>query len=188
MFIFDFCSMIAPLLVIMMKFPYIFVIIPLLILSILISIFDIKLSGKPKQEKKIIYIVIKILIIGSFLFSIYAYMTVISKSEIEFKKDYEIAFPIDSNNTDWYCGSKNNDSQIFDIVILHRDSQVLLMKGKIEKAQLTLYKGVYSFQDIDKYMYVEKNFTDVSSKVVSLTEESPSEATQPEASPSELSK
>ena len=136
----------------------------------------------------IISAIIKLLIIAAYLFSIYQYITVISKSEIEYKKDYEIAFPLDRNNSDWYCGSKKNDSQIFDIVILHKDSQVLLMKGKIEKAQLTLYKGVYSFQDIDKYMYVEKNFTDVSSKVVSLTEESSSEATQPEASPSEFSK
>lgn len=188
MFIFDFGSMITPLLVLMMKLPNRFVIIALIAVSIAFSILDIVLSDKSKHKAKNIYIVIKIIVILCYLFSIYAYMTVRSKSEIEFKKDYEIAFPIDSNNTDWYCGSKNNDSQIFDIVILHKDSQVLLMKGKIEKAQLTLYKGVYSFQDIDKYMYVEKNFTGVSSKEVSLTEESPSEVTQSEVSPSELSK
>ena len=188
MFIFDFGSMITPLFVLMMKLPNLIVFIVLIVLSIVVVILDIVLSNKSNHKAENIYIVIKIIIILCFLFTIYAYMTVSSKSEIESKQDYEIAFPVDSNNTDWYYGSKNNDSQIFDIVILHKDSQVLLMKGKIEKAQLTLYKGVYSFQDIDKYTYVEKNFTDVSSKVVSLTEESPSEATQPEASPSELSK
>lgn len=184
MFIFDFGSMITPLLVLMMKLPNLCVIIVLIILSIAFSILDIVLSDKSKHKAKNIYIVIKIIIILCYLFSIYAYMTVRNKSEIEFKKDYEIAFPVDSNNTDWYYGSKNNDSQIFDIVILHRDSQVLLMKGKIEKRKLILYKGVYSFQDIDKYAYMKKNFTEG----VSLTEESPSEATQTEASPSELSK
>lgn len=184
MFIFDFGSMITPLLVLMMKLPNLCVIIVLIILSIAFSILDIVLSDKSKHKAKNIYIVIKIIIILCYLFSIYAYMTVRNKSEIEFKKDYEIAFPVDSNNTDWYYGSKNNDSQIFDIVILHRDSQVLLMKGKIEKRKLIFYKGVYSFQDIDKYAYMKKNFTEG----VSLTEESPSEATQTEASPSELSK
>lgn len=184
MFIFDFGSMITPLLVLMMKLPNLCVIIVLIILSIAFSILDIVLSDKSKHKAKNIYIVIKIIIILCYLFSIYAYMTVRNKSEIEFKKDYEIAFPVDSNNTDWYYGSKNNDSQIFDIVILHRDSQVLLMKGKIEKRKLILYKGVYSFQDIDKYAYMKKSFTEG----VSLTEESPSEATQTEASPSELSK
>lgn len=184
MFIFDFGSMITPLFVLMMKLPNLIVFIVLIVLGIVVVILDIVLSNKSNHKAENIYIVIKIIIILCFLFTIYAYMTVSSKSEIESKQDYEIAFPVDSNNTDWYYGSKNNDSQIFDIVILHKDSQVLLMKGKIEKAQLTLYKGVYSFQDIDKYAYMKKNFT----KGVSLTEESPSEATQTEASPSELSK
>lgn|GEM_PF-6668006 len=192
-FIFNFGSMIVPILILnlVLKFPSLGFFIFLLFISFVISILDIVFSDKSKHNNIriiIIAVIIKLLIIAAYLFSFYQYITVISKSEIEFKKDYEIAFPVDSNNTDWYYGSKNNDSQIFDIVILHKDSQVLLMKGKIEKAQLTLYKGLYSFQDIDKYTYVEKNFTDVSSKVVSLTEESPSEATQPEASPSELSK
>lgn len=177
-------SMIVPLFVLMMKFPNLIVNIILFIIGIvIIPIFDIVLSDKSKPKAMYIYIVIKILIIAAYLFTINAYIKIISKSEIEFKKDYEIAFPVDSNNTDWYYGSKNNHSQIFDIVILHRDSQVLLMKGKIEKAKLTLYKGVYSFQDIDKYMYIKKNF-----EGVSPTEEFPSEATQTEASPSELSK
>lgn len=187
MFIFDFGSMITPLLVLMMKLSKLCVIIAFIasiVLSIAFSILDIVLSDKSKHKAKNIYIVIKVIIILCYLFSIYVYMAVRSKSEIESKQDYEIAFPVDSNNTDWYYGSKNNDSQIFDIVILHKDSQVLLMKGKIEKAQLTLYKGVYSFQDIDKYAYMKKNFT----KGVSLTEESPSEAIQTEASPSEFSK
>ena len=159
MFIFDFGSMITPLFVLMMKLPNLIVFIVLIVLSIVVVILDIVLSNKSNYKAENIYIVIKIIIILCFLFTIYAYMTVSSKSEIESKQDYEIAFPVDSNNTDWYYGSKNNDSQIFDIVILHKDSQVLLMKGKIEKAQLTLYKGVYSFQDIDKYAYMKKNFT-----------------------------
>ena len=109
----------------------------------------------------------------------------------ELKRDYEIATLVDSNNTDWYYGSKNNDSHIFDIVILRGDSQVLLMKGKIEKARLTLYKGVYTFQDIDKFVYVKMHFEDVISiesypSVVSSTEISPTEVPPTEVSPSVL--
>lgn len=193
-----FGTMIVPVLVLIIKIPYLIFDIILFVLSLIIPIADIVSSViyKPKSKTeyyicKIIFYICKIIFCIAFLNSVYIYINITSKSMTELKRDYEIATLVDSNNTDWYYGSKNNDSHIFDIVILRGDSQVLLMKGKIEKARLTLYKGVYTFQDIDKFVYVKMHFEDVISiesypSVVSSTEISPTEVPPTEVSPSVL--
>ncbi|WP_315365565.1 hypothetical protein [Oribacterium sinus] len=180
-------TMIVPVLVLIIKNPNLICDIILFVLSLIIPIADIVSSViyKPKSKTKyyickIIFYICKIIFCIAFLYSVYIYINITSKSMTELKRDYEIATLVDSNNTDWYYGSKNNDSHIFDIVILRGDSQVLLMKGKIEKARLTLYKGVYTFQDIDKFVYVKMHFEDVISiesysSVVSSTEVPPTE-------------
>ena len=167
-------TMIVPVLVLIIKNPNLICDIILFVLSLIIPIADIVSSViyKPKSKTKyyickIIFYICKIIFCIAFLYSVYIYINITSKSMTELKRDYEIATLVDSNNTDWYYGSKNNDSHIFDIVILRGDSQVLLMKGKIEKARLTLYKGVYTFQDIDKFVYVKMHFEDVISMEVS---------------------
>ena len=189
---------IVPVLVLIIKIPYLIFDIILFVLSLILPIADIVSSViyKPKSKTKyyickIIFYICKIIFCIAFLHSVYIYINITSKSMTELKRDYEIATLVDSNNTDWYYGSKNNDSHIFDIVILRGDSQVLLMKGKIEKARLTLYKGVYTFQDIDKFVYVKMHFEDVISiesypSVVSSTEISPTEVPPTEVSPSVL--
>lgn len=58
--------------------------------------------------------------------------------------------------------SKGENSQFCNVVILHSASQVILMKGKIEKDELILYQAVYSFQDADKYVYVRQIFSKTS--------------------------
>lgn len=200
-FLLSFGSMILPLYFFMMKFPNWILNLILFIMSIAISVLDIVLSDESKEKSNPIHNVIRIIIICAYFFSIFLYVKAIIKSHVEFKKDYEIAYPIDSNNTDWYYNIRNYDSQIYDIVILHNDSQVLIMKGSKKESkigdkkevQLTLYKGVYCFKDIDKYVYVKEHFDVVSPiesypTVVSPSEISPSEEVQTYVSPSKLSK
>jgi len=134
------------------------------LLVLIIPFLVTKFSNCKKQSPVVFIIscVCKIFIIICFLYAAFCLISRVMNNEVEKKVDYEIAFPIDSDNKDWLFSSKGDNSQIFDVVILHSGTQVILMKGKLEKGELILYYAGYSFQDADKYMYVRQIFSKTS--------------------------
>ena len=134
------------------------------LLGFIISFVVTKITKGKKQDtiKMGISRLFKIFILGYFFYLAFLSISVVINSELENKVDYEIALPINSDNNDWLFSGKGDNSQIFDVVILHSDTQVILMKGKLEKGELILYYAGYSFQDADKYMYVRQIFSKTS--------------------------
>lgn len=136
----------------------------ILLLGFIISFVFTKITKGKKQNKITMGIscLFKIIILGYSFYLAYLSISVVINTELEKKVDYEIAFPIDSDNNDLLFSSKGENSQFCNVVILHSASQVILMKGKIEKDELILYQAVYSFQDADKYVYVRQIFSKTS--------------------------